>query len=290
MTKAIRHRLVNDPSVSAIIGDRCFDLVVPQGQALPAIIYQVVASTDDLTQSGPTNLYISTLRLTCLANGREAVEQLAAAATAAINGQRWTAEGESILGVHVQNFADLPHQAQQGRNHNVRGKLLTVWVTSKTAEWYPQELSTMPSDATPGYGASIGYTDLVVGGDYSGSSYTALAQVGDVPMPESDVEEVEISNQDSPTGASGLPVAEFLPTWITPGEIELELVYTKAQFATLNGLNGVSKHWKVTLSDGSSGEFNGWVKKPQVTSELKGKVIAKTSIRATGEVGFAPAA
>jgi hypothetical protein len=144
----------------------------------------------------------------------------------------------------------------------------------------------MPSDATPGYGASIGYTDIVAGGDYTSASYTALAQVGDVPLPELDIEEVEISNQDSPTGASGLPVAEFMPTWASPGEIELELVYTPAQFSALNSLNGVTKHWKVSFADGATAEFDGWIKKPQAINELKGKVTAKTTIRATGEVDF----
>jgi hypothetical protein len=148
----------------------------------------------------------------------------------------------------------------------------------------------MPSEATPGYGASIKYTDIIAGGDYSGASYTSLAQVMDVPLPELDIDEVEISNQDSPIGASGRPVSEFMPTWANPGEIELELLYTKDAFNTLNGLNGVTKHWEVELADGSTAEFDGWIKKPSVTSELKGKVNAKTSIRATGEVAFTPAA
>jgi hypothetical protein len=132
MIKAIRHKLINDPAVTAIIGDAVFDLVVPQDQPLPAVIYQATGGSDDLTQDGPDGFYLQQLRLTCLADGRQAVEQLTDKVIHAINGKRWTAEGEQVHLATVESIDDLPYQNQPGRDHRVRGKQLTVRVAWST--------------------------------------------------------------------------------------------------------------------------------------------------------------
>jgi hypothetical protein len=134
MIKAIRDKLVNDPAVSALIGSRVYDLVIPQGQPYPALVYQTISGSDDLTQDGPTGFYSSTLRLTCLAQGRGVVEDLAAAIAEAVNGRQWTAKGEVIHLAAVEDIGDVPYQNEEGRDHNTRGKQLTLVVLWSTAD------------------------------------------------------------------------------------------------------------------------------------------------------------
>ena len=107
----------------------------------------------------------------------------------------------------------------------------------------------MGSDATPGYGAQLGYgTD--------GNSYTSILQTVDLGGPEPEVGAVGITNNDSPDNTK-----EYMPGMVEPGEMEFEVVYKKSVCAAVYALHGdgVTYFWKLTYPDGSHWTFKGFV-------------------------------
>lgn len=136
----------------------------------------------------------------------------------------------------------------------------------------------MPTNATKGYGASLAW------GTTPGS-LTDIIQIRDISGPSVEVGEVDITNQDSAN-----EFKEWLPGFADAGEVEFNVVYTKAQCASLYSIvaNGDIYYFVLTLRDGSTWAFYGFIKNFGTEVEYEDSVIEnEISIRVTGKPTFA---
>lgn len=85
-----------------------------------------------------------------------------------------------------------------------------------------------------GFGTEIGY------GDSEGGSYTPIADMTDVTLPNIEVNDVDVTTH----GLAAL-FRDFTPGLGNAGELELKLLFDKANQATLYGLIRTSKWWKI---------------------------------------------
>ena len=61
--QAIRAHLATNTSVASLVGSRIYPLRLPEGYALPALVYQVVASTEDAAHDAPAGIVSVRLQL-----------------------------------------------------------------------------------------------------------------------------------------------------------------------------------------------------------------------------------
>lgn len=134
------------------------------------------------------------------------------------------------------------------------------------------------TDAIKGYGVTLAYADV------GSTTYTPIAQIKDLTGPELDSDDIDVSNNSSPN-----MTREFMAGWQDSGEVETEVVYTKAQAATLYSIYRVTKNYLVTLSDGSTIKFTGYLKTLGIESPQEEEVRQSITIKVSGEVTFTPA-
>lgn len=137
----------------------------------------------------------------------------------------------------------------------------------------------------PASTATVGYGSILAWSATEGGTYAAIAQTRDLPGPEPEVGDVNITNNDSPDNTK-----EYIPGMIEPGELDFELVYKKAVCATLYGMfgNQVVYWWKETFLDGSTWKFPGYLKKFGTETETEDKEIQNNvTIKLTGKPVFA---
>jgi hypothetical protein len=103
----LKDYLLEQPAISALIGDRVYPVRLPQGVTLPAVTYQRVAGGEDLTHSGagPARALV---QVDCWANGYDAALTLAAAVRAALAGHRGAMGTARYVAVRIVNAIDLP--------------------------------------------------------------------------------------------------------------------------------------------------------------------------------------
>ena len=97
----IASALLNVPGVTAIVGDRRALSQLPQGTAMPAIVYEGISTTPQLTMnaaSGP-QLLISRVQITALALNPGDVAAIHTAAMAALNLKSGTYAGKQVASV-----------------------------------------------------------------------------------------------------------------------------------------------------------------------------------------------
>ena len=139
---------------------------------------------------------------------------------------------------------------------------------------------------TLGRGTLVAYGDWNDGytSPYS-ASYTQLAKVESVDLPDIDVEETEGRYMTSPDGYNE-PVA----TWKAPGEGSVTVRFAKAEYASLLAMQGDNKAWQVTTADGSKYEFVAFLKGLKLTTPIDGLVNVEFALRSSGKPAFTPAA
>ena len=69
--------IVADANVSAIIGQRCFPNAVPQGEQMPAAVYQLISSEHDETMDGASGLATARYQISAWAATRREAKMLA---------------------------------------------------------------------------------------------------------------------------------------------------------------------------------------------------------------------
>lgn len=134
------------------------------------------------------------------------------------------------------------------------------------------------SSAIIGKGTTLGYS--VVDAD----SYTTIAELFSVGIPDTEVDEVEVTHY-----ASDNDFKEFVAGWEDGGEVEFELNYEKDEADALIALRGAPMDWKITLPDTSTWIFPGFIKKLGGEIPNQDKVTTKATIRITGVPDFTPA-
>lgn len=111
-----------------------------------------------------------------------------------------------------------------------------------------------------GFNSKVWYATNTAG---TAGTYTALAQTMDIKGPDSEVGDIKITNNDSPTNSK-----EYAPGLTEPGTMSWNLVYRDDAYATLLSMFGnlSTYFWKEVFSDGSTWVGIGYIKKaPLVT-------------------------
>jgi len=80
------------------------------------------------------------------------------------------------------------------------------------------------------------------------SPTTPIGNVLSVSLPNKTVNDIDVSDMDSAND-----IMEFVPGMIDPGEVTVELNYSKANYSQVQALEGVSKYFKITLPAPSGG-------------------------------------
>ncbi len=139
------------------------------------------------------------------------------------------------------------------------------------------------------HGKRIAYSDTLIG------TYTPVFGTVDMNLPERELEEEEVTNDDSPDFTK-----DFEPALYDPGTVGVTYKYTKTQFTALEALfqlataaltrGDATKFWKITLVDGSTGIFQGYLKAHNLPLEGATTPQVEGEIRVKGKVTWAAGA
>ncbi|MEM8738262.1 MAG: phage tail tube protein [Planctomycetota bacterium] len=134
-------------------------------------------------------------------------------------------------------------------------------------------------DTTPGHSATFEFGDEATVA--ASNSFTKLAGVTEIGGIAIEADDVDVSNMDSPE-----QFREFDPGWADAGEVEITLQFAKTQNTTLYGLFRVPKGFRVAFADGSTWEFDGYIKGIGNEIEREGIVSATVTAKISGKPAF----
>lgn len=100
---ALRAWVLADAGVSALIGQRMYPDVLPQGAIFPAIRYFEVSLSPLYAHQGDLNLDTSRYQFDCYAATRPAARDLAAALRAALSGKKTYQDGVTFRSTQLVN-------------------------------------------------------------------------------------------------------------------------------------------------------------------------------------------
>lgn len=132
-----------------------------------------------------------------------------------------------------------------------------------------------------GKGTTLGYEAYPPPGS---PAFTAIAEVYDVGFPEVNVTDVEATNYTSPNGHK-----EWIPGWLDGGDLPVKINFFKTVQATIETLVGVKKTWLITMPDGSTWQFPGYIKKRGGAIPNNDRVTMDVMIKVAGPATFTPA-
>jgi len=99
--KYLRLLLTSDAGVAALAADRVYTEVLPQGPAVPALVFTEVAGDEDVALDGPTGTRSRRVQVDAWAATREEATSLGLAAKAALSGHAGAAAGLEVEGVFL---------------------------------------------------------------------------------------------------------------------------------------------------------------------------------------------
>lgn len=132
----------------------------------------------------------------------------------------------------------------------------------------------MATDGRIGYQTFLAFSP-------DGAAYTTLAQLIDCKGAEPAVDDVEVSNCDSPSACK-----EFIPGLEDPGEITANFVYKKTIVTAIRALRRVSGFWRITIGDGSTWVCAGYVKRMGHGQPLEDKQTVDLTAKLSGLATF----
>ena len=104
--EAVYARTVGDAGVAALIGTRCYPLVVPQDAAMPAIAYQRISGAPERSHSGFSGVSETRFQFTCEANSYASAKAVAQALRRCWESFAGTVSNIAIGGAFVENESD----------------------------------------------------------------------------------------------------------------------------------------------------------------------------------------
>lgn len=105
---AIYTKLAADPVVSSLVSTRIFPNVIPQGESMPAIAYQMISGAREHTTDGPEGLCQARFQVTCWAGTYSEAKQLSEAVRKELDGYRGTVSSVVIDSILLENELDAP--------------------------------------------------------------------------------------------------------------------------------------------------------------------------------------
>lgn len=149
----------------------------------------------------------------------------------------------------------------------------------------------MASEATLGYGTQFFIADA--DGNFS---LDKLGQIKDVPFPEWECDDIDITNQDSPDATK-----EYLSGFSDGGELEIEMVFKSAEFARLDTFYRQKRNMRICLPERDSVDatyegtppsstpridFEGYIKKIGGSSPVEEAIMATITIKVSSKPEF----
>lgn len=144
------------------------------------------------------------------------------------------------------------------------------------------------SETVIGHGKELAYSDTENG------TYTPIPGTIEVNLPERELGESEILNDDSEHYHK-----DYLPSVFDPGTISFTYQYGKTAFAEVEALfqlasatatrASATKWWRITSPDGSTSKVRGFLKSHNLPMEQEDAVVVEAEIRCRGKMTFTPA-
>jgi hypothetical protein len=128
--KLVYDQLHTDSATVAIVGDRIYPALFPQGVVLPRVLIRRVGSSRGYSTEGENGLQSASVLTQCQASDYESVKSLAAAVATALSGFRGEILGKTVAGIFLENEVDTEDYPQFGNEvaiHSVDQVWLCWW-------------------------------------------------------------------------------------------------------------------------------------------------------------------
>lgn len=104
--KFIRARLTGNATVTGLVGNRIFPVIMPQNAAYPAIVYTITGEPKDQSHTGAGSIDQITVNFNIWGDDYDVNEEIFAALRAALDYVPGTAGGETVQGVRIGTWRD----------------------------------------------------------------------------------------------------------------------------------------------------------------------------------------
>lgn len=131
---------------------------------------------------------------------------------------------------------------------------------------------------------TLGYGTQLLYGTLGGTASTAIAQITNIGGPNIEVDDIEETTMDKPTGEENWKV--FAPGLIDGGEVSFDILYEKAVSTAVWALVGVAKSFKILWPDNSYCEFNGYLKSLGHETPKDADITNSCTIKISGKPAF----
>ena len=132
--RALYTHITESSTIAALIGVRLFPNQIPQGQKMPAAVYQQSKGVRQHTMDGPVGMVDSQYSVTCYAESYSQAKSLSEAIRNRLDGYRGTVGGVEIDAIFLIDEFDVPCSKAGTDILNRFGKNLTfiVWFRELT--------------------------------------------------------------------------------------------------------------------------------------------------------------
>jgi hypothetical protein len=129
--------------------------------------------------------------------------------------------------------------------------------------------------ATIGYGATVSYSDTENG------SYTPIAEILDLALPELTQDSVDATHMESPDN-----YMEKIPALKDPGEYTFSFNFNNDQYETVFGMVGTAKWWMIQSPGGDAWIFPGFISGLGGEMPVNDRIVAEVTLTVSGAIDF----
>lgn len=143
-----------------------------------------------------------------------------------------------------------------------------------------------PTQHTIGFGKKLEWSDVE-----AMTGAITLFGTTDINLPEAELETAEFTNDNSPNRHK-----EYKPALYEPGTVSFTYIYATDEYAKVallfalasvaETVNSAIKWFRVTLPDGATAKFQGFVTKNDVSAEISDAVEVEAEIQVTGPTEY----
>jgi hypothetical protein len=133
--KAIYSLLSNDANVSGLVSTRIYPNEIPQGQDMPAIVYEQTAGDREHTMAGPIGMVNAGYVITCWSETYAVARQLADYVRIVLDGHSGTTGTQVVYVIFLENEMDNPARIAdlQALKRYSKQLQFTVWFKEATS-------------------------------------------------------------------------------------------------------------------------------------------------------------
>lgn len=131
ISDAIDSLLINNTSITDLVGDKVYSQIREQSDGLPAITYQIISGIRNFDMSGPNGFVEGRIQINCFAETILEADRLSAVVRIALNGVKGGAAGIEIECCLLDDVGDLPAIEPGNEQMNVYAKMMDFFVLYK---------------------------------------------------------------------------------------------------------------------------------------------------------------